>query len=257
MQTHELLFELSHPVRFEITRLLSERPLRLTKIGEKVDANNPEVSRHLDRLKNADLVAKNVDGYYSTTSFGRIIISLLPAISFIAAHPDFFLEHDLSLLPPEFMSRLGELESYEVIEGTTVNIYRLDQISKDSNERIFTVSNEFITKVSDTDFAEMDRVLSGDFVLKYILSESQLEDKNLMEVADYSDQSGQFQFRVIPRVPLFCTICDENVMIAFLDKKGKADFSVTFCSDDPKVFKWCEDLLNYLWDQSKSISEYR
>lgn len=256
MQIHELLFELSHPVRFGIMKLLAERPLRLTKIGEHVDANNPEVSRHLDRLKNADLVAKNADGYYFTTSFGRIIIGLLPAISFVSAHPEFFLEHDLSLLPPEFMNRIGELESYEVIEGTTVNIYRLDQISKDSTKRIFTVSNEFITKVKEEDFNELDEVLAGGFELRYMLQESQLDDKNLMEVAAYCASSERMQFRVIPRVPLFCTICDDDVMIAFLDKRGKADFSVCFCSDDPKVFKWCEDLLNYFWDRSEPISDY-
>jgi len=257
MQTYELLFELSHPVRFEITKLLSERPLRLTKIGEHVDANNPEVSRHLDRLKNADLVAKNADGYYSTTSFGRIIFGLLPAISFVAAHPGFFLEHDLSLLPPEFMSRLGELESCDVIEGMIVNVYRLDEISKTSKSRIFTVSNEFISEIKEEQFAEMDQALTGDFEFRYILQESQLEDKNLMKIADHSGSTQNEHFRVIPQVPLFCSICDDEMMIAFLDKKGKVDFSVGFYSKDSKVLRWGEDLLNYLWDRGKLLSEFR
>jgi predicted transcriptional regulator len=255
METHELLFELSHPVRYEITKLLAERPLRLTKIGDRVDANNPEVSRHLDRLKNADLVAKNVDGYYSTTSFGRIIMGLLPAISFVAAHPDFFVEHDLSHLPPEFMSRLGELEPCDVLEGTTVNIYHLDEISKNATERIFTVSNEFITKVKDEDLAGLGEAISSGFTLRYILQESQLNDANLMHLVDNCPAENDC-FRVVPHVPLFATMCDDTMMITFLDGKGKADFSFGFISSDPKVCRWCEDLLNHLWAIGKPPSAF-
>ena len=256
MHTHELLFELSHPIRYDILKLLVDTPLRLTKIGEKVDANNPEVSRHLDRLKNAKIVAKNVDGYYSATSFGLIIFGLMPAISFIAGHPDFFTEHDLSLLPPEFMSRLGELESCEVIEGMLVNIYRLDEISKSSKSRIFTVSNEFVSKIKEEDLAEADQFFAGGAEFRYILQETQLEDENLMKVANHFGPSRNEHFRVIPQVPLFCSIIDDEVMLAFLDKAGKVDFSVAFCSKDPKVLRWCGDLLDYLWSRGKLLTEF-
>lgn len=256
MQTHELLFELSHPVRFEITKLLSERPLRLTKIGEHVNANNPEVSRHLDRLKNADLVAKNADGYYSTTMFGRIIFGLLPAISFVAAHPDFFTEHDLSILPPEFMCRLGQLEPCEVVEGFTINFYRLDKMSMKAQERIYTVSKESVTEMSEESMEEFNKVLGKDFFLRFMFPMSQLEDENLMNFVDKSTNPERY-FRVVPEAPLFCTICDDEAMIAFLGQNGKTDFSVSFYSKDPGVIKWCEDLLNYLWEIGKPPSEYR
>jgi len=64
METHQLLFKLSHSVRFEIIHTVDEKPERLTMIGEQADKNNPEVSRHLDRLKKSNLVDKDKDGYY-------------------------------------------------------------------------------------------------------------------------------------------------------------------------------------------------
>ncbi len=257
METNELLFELSSKVRYDIMKAIVEVPLKLTKIGEQIGANNPEVSRHLDRLKKANLVGKDVDGYYSMTSFGEIIFGLLPAISFVAAHPEYFLEHDLSRLPPGFMSRLGELESCEVVEGMIVNVYRLDEISKASRSRIYTVSNEFISEIKEENVAEMDLEMPKDFKFRYILQESQLEDKNLMKLADHKGSMQDEHFRVIPRVPLFCSILDKEVMIAFLDKKGKVDFSVTFSSTDPEVLRWCEDLLDHLWERGKTLSEFR
>ena len=257
METSELLFELSHSVRYGIIKALAEEPLKLTKLGELVGANNPEVSRHLDRLKKARLVEKDPDGLYFITSFGNMIMSILPYLSFVTSHPEFFLEHDLSQLPPEFMCRLGELESCEVIEGMIVNVYRLDEISKDSRSRIFTVSNEFVSEIKEEHFAEMDKALAGGLDFKYILQESQLEDKNLMKMAGHFDSTQDKHFRVVPKVPLFCSICDNEMMIAFLDKKGKVDFSVSFCSSDPEVVRWCEDLLNYLWDRGRLLSEFK
>jgi predicted transcriptional regulator len=255
METHELLFELSHPTRYEILKLLVESPLRLTKIGEQVDANNPEVSRHLDRLKNAKIVAKNVDGYYTATTFGEVIFGLMPSISFVAAHPEFFIEHDLSLLPSGFLSRLGELSVCEVVEGFTINFYRLDEMSKKTRERIYTVSKESVTEISEENFAEFKNILADDFFLRFMFPVSQLEDENLMNFVEKSPDPDRY-FRVIPEAPLFLTICDDEAMIAFLDKKGKTDFSVSFYSKDPSVIRWCEDLLNTLYEMGKPPSEY-
>ena len=256
MHTHELLFELSHPIRYEILQLLADEPLRLTKIGEKVDANNPEVSRHLDRLKNAKIVAKNADGYYSATAFGEMIFCLMPAISFIAAHPDFFTEHDLSHLPPGFMSRLGELESCEVVEGTTINFYRMDEMSRKAKKKIYTVSKESVTELSEENMEDFKKVIADDFFLRFMFPESQLEDQNLMKLVNNSPTPERY-FRVVPEAPLFCTICDDEAMIAFLGMNGKTDFSVSFYSKDPAVLRWCEDLLNYHWEHGKPPSEYR
>lgn len=256
MQTHELLFELSHPIRYEILKLLVDSPLRLTKIGERVDANNPEVSRHLERLKNAKIVEKNSDGSYSATTFGEIIFGLMPAISFIAANPDFFMEHDLSHLPPGFLCRLGELKSCEMVEGTTINFYRLDSMSNNARKRIYTVSKESVTEMSEESMEEFKKVLAEDYFLRFMFPVSQLEDENLMLFVDRSDDPERY-FRVVPEAPLFCTICDDEAMIAFLGKNGKTDFSVSFYSKDPKVIQWCEDLLNYLYEKGKPVSEYR
>jgi len=257
METNELLFELSHSVRYGIMKALADEPKKLTKLGELVSANNPEVSRHLDRLKRSSLVDKNPDGTYYTTSFGEIIMHMVPSLSFAAAHPEYFLEHDLSLLPPEFIRRLGELKSCELVEGTTVNLYRLEDSGRSSNTRIYTVSNEFVTKITEENFSGFDQIIAGGFVFRWILSESQLKDKNLMALADHFGSSQDKHFRVIPQVPLFCSIIDDEVMVAFLDKKGKADFSVGFYSLDPVVLRWGENLFSYLWDSGSYLSEFR
>ncbi len=257
MKTNELLFELSHSVRYGIMNTLAQEPLKLTKLGELVGANNPEVSRHLDRLRKASLVEKDRDGFYYTTPFGNCVMSVLPYLSFITSHPKYFMEHDLSGLPPGFMSRLGELKPCEIVEGTTVNILKMERLSRASKERFFVVSNELITKPTEQDFADLNQALEEGFDFRIILPEDQLKDKNLMLIADLCGSKRDQHFRVLPQVPMLCNIVDNEVMLAFLDNRGKVDFSVSFCSTDPGVLRWCEDLMNYLWDHSKPISEFK
>ncbi len=70
MEISELLFELSHPTRLEILRLITETPMRLTKIADRVSANNPETSRHLDRLRAAGLVEREPESAYLASPLG-------------------------------------------------------------------------------------------------------------------------------------------------------------------------------------------
>jgi predicted transcriptional regulator len=257
MKTHDLLFELSHPVRYEILQLLSEKPLRLTKLGEKVDANNPEVSRHLDRLKNANLVKKNPDGSYYMTTFGEIMMPLLPTFSIIAAHPDYFLEHDLSLLPHSFIRRLGELGDCEISRGTPINLHRMEETAGTCTTRIYTMSNEFVSKVSENDPSISNPAVDSEFDFKWVLPESQLEDTNLMAMADQCGPSQDDHYRVVPRVPLFISILDNEVLISFLDEKGRTDFSLCFCSKHPDALKWGMDLFHQIWDSGQLLSGFR
>lgn len=257
MEIQQLLFELSHPLRYQILVTLADSSKRLTELAELLKTNNPETSRHLDRLRTSALVERDSDGNYQASNLGRLVIGLLPSLSLVSRNATIFNDHDLSMLPATFKLRLGELEPCEVVEGMIKNVYRLDEISKNSSSRIFTVSNEFVSEIKDEHFAEMDKAMAGGFNFRYILQESQLEDKNLMKIADHSGSAANKRFRVISKVPLFCTICDEDTMIAFLDKTSKVDFSVSLWSKDPVVKRWCKDLLEHLWESGKYLSEYR
>lgn len=248
MQTHELLFELSHPVRYEITKLLAESPHRLTKIGEHVDANNPEVSRHLDRLKNADIVAKNADGYYSTTSFGKLIISMLPGLSFLADHPGFFLEHDLSLLPVAFINRLGELSNSTFTEGTINNFGISTRMVHEAKERVYLVTKEI---PSDTTSFHT-RVFEGvDMkVIRYEGTAASCDDE------ECQDREFRERLRFLQVLPAIMVLTEKEGAIMFPNQKGAFDFAAGFNSIDPEFRNWCEDLFEYLWKMGSTIDEY-
>ncbi len=244
MKTNELLFELSHTVRYEIMKALAQTPHKLTKLGELVGANNPEVSRHLDRLKKAQLVSKDPEGFYSTTPYGSIILSFLPGLSFVASYPDYFLDHDLSKLPPQFLARLGELSNCNFGEGTIGNLDVSRKITSEARERLYMISREV---PSDTEVFHSK--ISDGVELRVLIHESALPSG---PEASQRQAAAPHVLRITSSVPVIMVITESTAALMFPNRKGMFDFSAGFSSTDPAFRGWCEDLYHYLWEKGRT-----
>ena len=247
MKTNELLFELSHSVRYEIMQALVKEQHKLTKLGELVGANNPEVSRHLDRLKKAQLVSKDSEGFYSATPFGQIILSFLPGLSFVSRHPEYFMDHDLSKLPPQFLARIGELSNCDYGEGTIRNLDVSRRITMEAKERLFMISMEVPADTS----AYHSKVSEG-VELRVLIHEKALPSG---PEVDQRRAAAPHVLRITPTVPIIMVITENAAALMFPNHKGMFDFSAGFASTDPAFRRWCEDLYQYLWDLGRSPTD--
>ncbi|PWU78826.1 MAG: hypothetical protein DLM72_20575 [Candidatus Nitrosopolaris wilkensis] len=100
----KLLFDISSNDRLTLLfAIRREENLRLTKLAEKLKATIQETSRHLGRLTEAKLIEKNPDGSYTLTSYGRLVLLLLSSYDCLSKSRDYFLSHDISFLPQEFI----------------------------------------------------------------------------------------------------------------------------------------------------------
>jgi predicted transcriptional regulator len=88
---------------------IQKQRLKLSHISKRLDMTVTEASRHLQRLSEAKLVEKDVEGLYKLTPFGELTLSLLPSFDFISKHRDYFTTHTISHLPHEFINRIGDL----------------------------------------------------------------------------------------------------------------------------------------------------
>src|SRR5512137_558190 len=107
---------------------LQKQRMKLSHVSEKLDMTITEASRHLQRLSEAKLIQKDVDGLYGLTPFGTLTLSLLSGVCFISKHPQYFLEHDLLHLPTEFVERIGELASIPEATSDVMTSFRLAEI---------------------------------------------------------------------------------------------------------------------------------
>ena len=101
---YDLLFEISNEYRYAILVLLREKPLRITDIAKKQNLTNQEISRHVSRLGEVGLTYKDVDGFYHLTPYGESIHILLEELQFVSKHREYFVNHSIAHLKPEFVT---------------------------------------------------------------------------------------------------------------------------------------------------------
>jgi predicted transcriptional regulator len=105
----EVLFVLSSGDRMKLFTEIHAQEKRLTDLAEMLSASAQETSKHLGRLVDAKLIEKTSGGTYRTTPFGKTLFEILPSLNFITQRRKYFLTHDISFLPREFLSRIGQL----------------------------------------------------------------------------------------------------------------------------------------------------
>ena len=73
-QFSDLLFELSSDERMGTLLRLRDEKTMLSHLAAKQNITVTETSRHLQRLNDAMLIQKNVDGLFELTKLGELVI---------------------------------------------------------------------------------------------------------------------------------------------------------------------------------------
>ncbi|UCG70188.1 MAG: helix-turn-helix domain-containing protein [Thermoplasmata archaeon] len=240
--TSKLLQVLSHPIKLEILRTITTQPEPVETIAQKVDISPEETKVHLDSLHGAGLVDKEPDGKYRDAPLGQLTLSLLIDLDFVAANYDCFRDLDLSLLPISFVERLGELKDSERIEGAVTNIQNAEKMFSRAEKKISVIANEVML---DAVPIVREKVSKGaDF--RFII------DQTFKPPKDFKSTLPQL-WRKIWKIPAATVVTDNEAMVFFLDRKLKVDYSIGFVSKEPAFIKWCEELVDYLWDQGDLV----
>ena len=118
----EIHFILSNADRSRMVEELQAQSLKLNEVAKKLDITGTEAFRQLKRLTDAGLLEKTPEGKYRSTSYSKLILESSSAMNFLTKHRDYFLEHDASLIPPQFRVRLGELSKTVLITDAIINL---------------------------------------------------------------------------------------------------------------------------------------
>ncbi len=118
-EMEEVLFALSSADRMKLFSEIKSQDLRLTDLSAILSASVQETSKHLARLVDCKLIEKTSGGTYGLTPFGKLASDVLPSFSFISLYRKYFLTHDISFLPRDFLLRIGELSESKFQDHVT------------------------------------------------------------------------------------------------------------------------------------------
>jgi predicted transcriptional regulator len=245
----KLLFELSSTGRMTILLEIQKQRLKLSQISKKLDMTVTETFRHLQRLSEAKLVQKGVDGTYNLTPFGRLALSLLSGFDFISEHRDYFMGHDLSRIPREFISRIGELSAGNLVTDVMTGFRRAEIILQEAREYMWILSDQVLMSTIPI----IEERVKGGVECRSILPENLIPPPRFEPPKFNTVPVRMHQLRSIAKVEAVIVMTERDAIFNLPDLRGKMDYT-GFVSKDPEFHKWAKDLYLYYWEKAEPIT---
>lgn len=237
----KVLFELSSNRRANILFGIGKENRKMQQIAKSLDMTVTETFRHLQRLTDAKLVQKKVDGTYAITSLGNLATGFLSGFNFILKNSDYFLEHDVSCLPYEFVNRLGELSAAEFCKEAMSGFNRVRKMVFESEKYIWTMAEQ----VDSSHIAPTTEKVSKGMDFKFLMQKDLA--KTFANAKDAEVLKGS---RYMERIPVTFVMNENQATVVFRRNNGVMDYMGLFGTDE-KFRKWCEDLFTYYWERAE------
>lgn len=234
----ELLFSLASEDRLALLSELDSKKQRLTTLSKTINASVQECSRHLERLSDSGLVARDSGGLFSTTSLGKSVLMQFPGTKFLLDNRNYFLGHAPTLLPGQFVERLGELSSGAYTDHISQTLELIKEIISEAKEYVWLIADQppIVSKVAGSSFA------SREIPVKLIC---EVVDRKIL--ADVKSNLTNSEMLMLKDVHVAMAMNERHAGICFPDLNGRPDFNAGFNSREERFTKWCRDLFQHYW----------
>jgi predicted transcriptional regulator len=235
----KLFFELASDSRLQILNELSGEALKMQEITRRLDVTATEAFRQLERLGAASLVARLPEGTYALTAYGRLVLQVASPLSFLLKHKTYFLSHNVTALPYQFINRLNELSK------ATLTLDTMESLNK--GQRLFIEMKQFGWGMAEGVVPELmgpvmeQKRLTG-VKMRFIVPEGKLPP-NPPAVAN-------IEARSLNEVPAVIALSESEAMLCLRTSEGKMDYSA-FYGSDPMFLGWVKELFLYYWEKGK------
>ena len=229
----KLYFELASESRLDLLRELNEKNWKMNDVARKLDLTTTETYRQLQRLTEAKLVERQPDGSYAISEYGKLVLHLSSPLEFIFKHKEYFSAHDIWRLPPQLLSRLGELSQAELKMGMVESTTKSSTLIGEAEKFMWAVSAEPLP-ISLEETAK--QIPSG---LEYRVL-SPLPPAKLPNLEN----------RTLLDPPVMMAVTEKEAVVCFRFKGGRMDYA-GFFGKNSSFLNWTKDLFLHCWEKGK------
>jgi predicted transcriptional regulator len=212
---------------------------------DRIDASKSAVYGGLNELETRGIVLEE-DGHWSLTGHGRILADIVWTGNRYSDFDEdlhtYFSSHDVSVLPPAFRFRIGNLRHADVITAPENRPQRVvnfvaDKLKNATNINIFTrvIIDSYTEALPDTQATKL--------LLNEEIAELTLSNKNRYEMV------GDARVRV-GSVPASMAITDEHLILSLPTLDGQYDSQSKVVVETEEAREWGTQLFETLWNQS-------
>jgi predicted transcriptional regulator len=237
----KLFFELASESRLGILQILKKENLKMQEIARRLDITATEAFRQLERLSAASLVQRQPDGAFTLAPYGRLMLQLSASLEFASKHREYFSTHDLMVLPPQLLNRLGELA------GATLNMDTVENLNR--SERALLEAEEFSWGIAEGTIPQhMEPLMVGQLQkgvkMRFIIPE------NRLATDAGAPMPKNLEAKSLPVIPAIVVLTEKVAGVSFRQIGGRVDYA-GFFGTDVAFHAWVKDLFLYYWDRAK------
>jgi len=256
----------SSELRMNILLCLKNDEKDINDLQKELGGRNTTILHALKDMSDSDLVTKNRDGY-KLTNLGKIKTSVLNNVMSVfenlEANSDFWLNHDISSIPPEILDRLSMLFESEMIssdpstplkchESLTSMLSRSKKICAILPVLIFPKESEiFINALRKGSTVDL---LITDEVAGFLLG----EDGMLAPEFKKSLKFENFRLRLTTEdIKLALVVTESFVYLGLWRHDGVYDVGCGTIYSGKCPVDWGEQLFNYYSERSSDVDEQK
>jgi predicted transcriptional regulator len=246
----DLFFELSNEERMKILRELQKGSANITRLSRAMDISTQEVSRHVSRLVECDVVSKDGSGAYWLTPFGDLVLSQIQGLSFASVHREYFKDHALSDLPANFLCRIGELGSCDLVDDVMVVFHNVERLIEEAEEYIWRLTDRY--NMMSLPHLEAATERGVQFRLLQTKGfEYPPEWPGAGEVMSDSRLKGTLKVKISDSANVFIAMSEKEVaIVAFPSVNDRFDY-LGFTSGDRRFHGWCAEVFQFYWERAR------
>lgn len=253
MRINDLFFEFSNEGRFAVFKSLYMGRKKHNQLEKDLNIRGSEISRHLKRLIEKNLVKKTMDNRYTITNIGKMFLDVLELFEVSLKYETFFNNHDINNFPLNLILQLGKLKTIKIKFGTMQNIELWSEMIKESENFIFAISDQF----QDSILPAVERKINNMSIkIKALVDKNVLESKGYEKLKDrhafYQKINISQNIRMLKQI-FFCLLVSDKSAVLFLSREGKIDYSECLYDDNEVFIKWSIDLFDWYWKEGVNI----
>lgn len=241
--------ELAGESRYGILLMLEEKKWRSSQLAKELNLTIQETHRNTTRLANAGLIEKGSDGFFSLTSYGRILVSQLDPFDFLNKYKEYFADHFPSDLAPKFLQRIGNLKNCELIQGNFAIVEKWLSLANETKDYLKVMTSQippefYKLKVSKAKKGTNVFLIHGENTIAPKGFKKELTSSGVRSLIS----NGIYKRKMVKKIQTMIVLNEKRGIIFFPNSKGEPDMYYAFISDDPDFHEWCFDFFDHVWE---------
>jgi predicted transcriptional regulator len=244
--------------REELLLLLYGGSKTLAEIRKHLGASSAEVLHRIKELEEANLVCRE-DNCYTLSPVGgvvaRFLQPLVNTLHVIEEHEEFWREHAVDAIPPQFFERIGDLGNCRLIEHGIENLHEphkefFENIRKSKNVKGLS---PIFNPAYPAFFSQLaQKEVSVSLILTQRVFEK-VKKGHTGEIQRFLDYDNTSLHVLKDDVRLAFVVTDVFLSLSLFFKNGSFDSQRDLISFDASARKWGEELFNYYRENAVEI----